>query len=99
MTGVAVAVGVLQPDDKEFARKEKVMMTRCNVGGYDRAARLALGMMLMAAGLGLAVSQQLPRAGLIVTAVGFALVISGAFRFCLLYVPFGISTFRERRLE
>ena len=62
-----MAVAVLQPGDEESTRKEEVKMTRCNVGGYDRAARLALGTVLMAAGLGLAVSQQLPRPGRLVT--------------------------------
>jgi hypothetical protein len=70
-------------------------MIRRNVGGYDRAARLALGMILILAGLVLAASQQIPRVGLIVAAVGLAVLITGTFRVCVLYKPFGISTCKE----
>ena len=67
-------------------------MLHRNVGGIDRAARLVLGPVLLLAGLiflGAGHSLHWPA-----IVLGLAGLVSGATGFCVLYVPFGISTRR-----
>jgi hypothetical protein len=61
-----------------------------NVGGVDRVLRLALGAVLFVAGLFLIAGKGSP--GKIVVVVGALALLTGIFRFCVLYLPFGIST-------
>jgi len=67
-------------------------MFRHNVGGLDRALRVTLGGILFLGGLLLLTG----KAGLGVTlaVVGFLALLTGIVRFCVLYIPFGISTAR-----
>lgn len=68
-----------------------------NEGPADRAIRLAAGLVLLPAGLfplgGLGGSV----VGLVVAAIGLLGLVTGATGRCVLYVPFGISTLRERQ--
>jgi hypothetical protein len=65
-------------------------MFRRNVGGVDRVLRLTLGGILLLVGLFLlAITTRL---GLILAAVGLLSLLTGIFRFCVLYTPFHIST-------
>ncbi len=64
-----------------------------NVGGLDRAARLIAGAVLLPVGL---LSPGTPY-GLVMMVVGFLALFTGITRFCILYVPFGISTIRPQR--
>ena len=63
---------------------------RRNVGGIDRAVRLALGVVMLPAGLFL-LSRGYSHA-LTITIVGFAALATGIAGFCGLYIPLGIST-------
>jgi hypothetical protein len=68
-------------------------MFRRNVGGIDRVLRMALGPILIVAGLFLLAGAS--RIGLIVAVVGLLALLTGIARFCVLYIPFGISTARS----
>ncbi len=61
-----------------------------NVGGLDRAARLAAGVVLLATGLLLIGTHY--GAGMTMTVLGVLALFTGLTRFCILYVPFGVST-------
>jgi len=61
-----------------------------NVGGVDRALRLAVGGILFLAGVFLLTSRIRP--GVVLAVVGVLVLLTGTIRFCALYVPFGIST-------
>jgi hypothetical protein len=74
-----------------------------NVGGVDRTARIALGLLALLAGvagyagmLRIAVGP-VPQAlgSLLVALVGLVLLGTGLSRQCLLYRPFGFSTADE----
>ncbi len=65
---------------------------RANVGGLDRVVRLVAGAVLLLAGLAL---HDQP-ASFVMMVAGAAGLFSGLTRFCVLYVPFGISTRRKR---
>jgi len=65
-------------------------MFRHNVGGVDRVLRLTLGGMFFLAGLFLLTSRTRP--GIVLAVVGVLLVLTGIIRFCVLHIPFGIST-------
>jgi len=65
-------------------------MFRHNVGGVDRVLRLALGGIFVLAGLFLLTSKITP--GIVLAVVGVVALLTGILRFCVLYVPFGIST-------
>ncbi|MGA9159780.1 MAG: DUF2892 domain-containing protein [Actinomycetota bacterium] len=71
-------------------------MFRRNVGGLDRAVRLAVGIVLLPAGLFLLDGAGGGIAGLVLATVGLVGLASGASGFCLLYVPLGFSTARHR---
>lgn len=64
-----------------------------NVGGVDRAVRLALGAVLLPTGIVLLAGDH--GHGWIVTIVGSLILASGALGFCPPYVLFGISTARR----
>ena len=69
-------------------------MFRRNVGGLDRVARLALGLVLFPLGLFL-----LARGhgyGLTFAILGGMGLFSGTTGFCVLYVPFRFSTRRSK---
>jgi hypothetical protein len=68
-------------------------MFRRNVGGIDRFLRVTLGSILFLAGLLLLFGKT--TLGLTVLVVGLLALLSGVVRFCILYVPFGISTARS----
>jgi hypothetical protein len=65
-------------------------MFRQNVGGVDRVLRLTVGGMFFLAGLFLLTSRTRP--GVVLAAVGMLALLTGIIRFCVLYIPFGIST-------
>ncbi len=64
-----------------------------NVGGMDRAARLIAGVVLLPAGLLLV--GPFSGLGIGIAVIGFLALFTGLTRFCILYVPFGISTIRS----
>ena len=63
-----------------------------NVAGPDRAARLAIGIVLVPVGLVLLGGLAGQILGITVAAVGFVGLATGLSGFCPLYVPFGFST-------
>jgi hypothetical protein len=65
-----------------------------NVGGLDRALRLALGAVLLPAGLFLLLGDR--DHGWTVTLVGSLVLASGALGFCPPYLLLGISTARPK---
>jgi hypothetical protein len=65
-----------------------------NVGGADRAIRLVLGLILLPTGLFLLATHQAH--GSLITILGAAALVTGGSRFCLLYVPFSLSSARPR---
>ncbi len=67
-----------------------------NVGGLDRAIRLALSAPLVAAGLFLAGGIRGELLGVLVALVGLVALVTGTTGRCPLYVPFGISTARVK---
>jgi hypothetical protein len=67
-------------------------MFRRNVGGIDRALRVTLGPILFVAGLLLLTGKS--SIGLALAVVGLLALLTGIVRFCVLYIPFGISTAR-----
>jgi hypothetical protein len=68
-------------------------MLRRNVGGIDRVLRVTLGGMLFLGGLVLLIGAT--RLGVILVVVGALGLLTGIVRFCVLYIPFGISTARS----
>jgi hypothetical protein len=72
-------------------------MFRRNVGGLDRAVRLAFGAILLPAGLFLLDGLGGRLTGLVVAAAGLIGLATGATGYCILYVPFGMSTAERRR--
>jgi hypothetical protein len=66
-----------------------------NVGGIDRALRVTLGAVFFLAGLILLTSKIRP--GVILAVLGLLALLTGILRYCVLYVPFGISTARPER--
>lgn len=69
-------------------------MSHRNVGGPDRAVRLALGVILLPTGLFLLREDH--GQGLVVTILGLVGLVTGITGFCLLYAPFSFSTARPR---
>lgn len=65
------------------------MKIRKNVGGPDRALRVAAGSALLLAGLFLF------RGGFWLIGIGLALLLVGLAGFCPMYVPLGISTRKQ----
>jgi hypothetical protein len=65
-------------------------MIRHNVGGIDRVLRVALGGIFLLGGL-ILLSGKITL-GLTLGVVGLLALLTGAVRFCALYIPFGIST-------
>lgn len=61
-----------------------------NVGGIDRVLRLTLGGILFLGGLLLLSGRT--RLGATLAVVGLLALLTGLVRFCVLYIPFGIST-------
>jgi hypothetical protein len=72
-------------------------MFKANVGGLDRAVRLAVGAVLLAVGVWFEVTTG-GRRGAFIGLIGLFVLVSGLIRFCILYVPLGISTARRRDL-
>lgn len=69
-------------------------MSRRNVGGLDRAARLVSGGVLLPVGLFLLGATTW---GVVATLLGVAALATGITGFCPPYVLFGFSTARSRR--
>jgi hypothetical protein len=65
-----------------------------NVGGIDRVLRVSLGPVLIIAGVLLLTGKS--SLGVILAVVGVLALVTGIVRFCVLYVPFGVSTARLR---
>jgi Inner membrane protein YgaP-like, transmembrane domain len=61
-----------------------------NVGGIDRILRVTLGAILLLGGL-ILLSGRIS-VGVVLAVVGLLALITGIVRFCVLYIPFGIST-------
>jgi hypothetical protein len=59
---------------------------KCNVGGADRILRIVLGIVILSAGVFYKSWWG---------AVGLLLLLTGIFRFCLAYIPFGFTTCKE----
>jgi len=59
---------------------------QCNVGGCDRTLRIVLGVVIIIAGL-----YYQSWWG----AIGLLPLITGVFRICPAYMPFGFSTYEE----
>lgn len=70
-------------------------MIRPNVGGIDRVLRVALGGIFFLGGLTLLTGRT--TLGVTLAAVGSLALLTGVVRFCVLYIPFGISTARPGR--
>jgi len=68
-----------------------------NVGGLDRVARLAIGIVLLPIGLLLLGGLAGEILGVALATVGFIGLASGAMGFCPLYVALGLSTARQTR--
>jgi Inner membrane protein YgaP-like, transmembrane domain len=69
-------------------------MFRRNVGGVDRVLRVTFGAILALAGLVLLTGKT--SLALILTVVGVLALVTGIARFCILYIPLGISTARSK---
>jgi hypothetical protein len=69
-------------------------MFRRNVGGVDRVLRVTFGAILFLAGLVLLSGKT--SIGLVLTVVGILALVTGIARFCVLYIPFGISTAKSK---
>lgn len=70
-------------------------MFRRNVGGFDRALRITLGVILLPVGLLLMTESFC--FGWAIAGIGLIGLVTGIFAFCPPYVPFGISTARTKR--
>jgi len=68
-------------------------MFRRNVGGMDRVLRITLGGIFFLGGLLLLTGKA--KAGITIAVIGLLVLLTGLVRFCLLYIPFGISTARS----
>lgn len=68
---------------------------RRNVGGLDRAFRLVVGVLAVAAGLLLAGGTRGEPLGIVLALAGLMILLTGITGRCPLYVPFGISTARH----
>lgn len=64
-----------------------------NVGGVDRSVRLFVGILLLAVDAFLIPSGS--RYEAIVGFVGLMVLLTGLLGFCILYVPFGMSTVKK----
>jgi len=71
-------------------------MLRRNVGGVDRILRVTLGAIFFVAGLLLLGGKA--SLGLVVVVVGLLALLTGIVRFCVLYLPFGVSTAKTDKL-
>jgi hypothetical protein len=69
-------------------------LLRRNVGGIDRAVRLAVGILLLPTGLFLLTSGY--SHGMTITILGIIGLATGTLGACPLYIPFGISTVRAK---
>lgn len=72
-------------------------MFKRNEGILDRIVRVALGMVLLPAGLFLLGGLQGSVLGLVITGLGVWVLITGITGFCPLYVPFGINTLEKEK--
>ncbi len=67
-------------------------MFKRNEGTLDRLARLAVGIILLPAGLFWLGALQGNVVGLVAAVVGLIGLVTSLTGFCLAYVPFGVST-------
>ena len=68
-----------------------------NVGGVDRGLRITLGTILLPIGLWMVRSGC--RCGWVDVVLGVMGLASGLSGFCILYLPFGISTARTKTAD
>ncbi|HYT78762.1 MAG TPA: YgaP-like transmembrane domain [Actinomycetota bacterium] len=68
-----------------------------NEGPADRAIRIVVGILLLPGGLFLLGGLGGSVVGLVVAAVGLLALVTGATGRCVVYIPFGITTLRERQ--
>lgn len=68
-----------------------------NVGGIDRVLRVTFGTILFFGGLFLLSGKT--RVGVTIAVVGLLALLTGIIRFCVLYIPFGISTARPEAAQ
>lgn len=72
-------------------------MFKRNEGILDRIVRVALGMVLLPAGLFLLGGLRGRVLGLLATGLGVIGLITGFTGVCILYIPFGISTLEKEK--
>lgn len=70
-------------------------MFKRNEGISDRIVRIVLGVMLLWVGLFLLGGFQGSVPGILIAGLGLFVLITGLTGFCILYVPFGISTLEK----
>ena len=71
-------------------------MFQKNEGPVDRTIRVVAGILLIGVGLLVLGGLEASVAGVVVTAFGLWLIVTGAIGFCPLYVPLGINTLPKR---
>ncbi len=71
-------------------------MFKKNVGGLDRTVRLIVGVALILIGLLPLGGWRGNSAGIDIALFGLVPLMTGLVGFCALYVPFGISTLKEK---
>ncbi len=69
-------------------------MFAANVGGLDRTIRVVGGIALLTVGVWMRLAAGVAGSTPVIL-VGVLALFSGLIRFCILYVPFGISTARR----
>ncbi|MBI5929654.1 MAG: DUF2892 domain-containing protein [Chloroflexi bacterium] len=72
-------------------------MFRRNCGTVDRSVRLMVGAVVLLVGLFRLGGLQGDIVGQVAAFVGFLMVTTGISGFCILYVPFGISTIEKKK--
>jgi len=82
---------------RQTGKRISKSLFRRNVGGIDRAVRLAVGIVLLPLGLFLLIAGY--SHGQIMTILGIMGLATGISGACPLYIPFGISTARTKVKE
>lgn len=72
-------------------------MFRRNCGTVDRAVRFIAGVIILLVGLFLWGGMQGDLNGMVTAVIGGLMVTTGVSGFCILYVPFGISTIEKKK--
>ena len=72
-------------------------MLQRNEGPADRTIRVVGGSLLTVVGLFLLGGLEASAVGIVAAAFGVWFIVTGAFGFCPLYVPFGFTTLPKRQ--